>query len=374
MLTLVCLLFAVSPAYAFASSNQAVFMVGSNNFFLNEVNLEMDAVPFISADRTFVPVRYLAKSIDVPIYWNNEKQRVELPLMGSEDGTRFILYAGDSNLYIESAYGKESLPKLFKSMDVAPINKNDRIYLPARYIAELYDYEVGWDDETQSVLIGLPGKLPSPNEGKLTPYSISSHKITLNNQSMKIDMKIPQINGLQDTLLQEQLNSQMINKALVLQESIEGLYQDSPEYGPYELISDYEAYATKDLLTIGVQNYQYTGGAHGGANMEYYNIDNKNNRILELKDLFIDGVNYKEIINQYIKKQIDLSIQNGEYKYFDEFTSISDNQSFYIKDQSIIICFSQYEIAPYSSGMPEFELPLELIKWGLNESIFNTVK
>lgn len=85
---------------------------------------------------------------------------MELPVNDSEAAAIFVLYVGDNNLYIDT-YGAQGQPKSIKSMDVAPMMKNDRVYLPARYIAELYNYEVGWDEETRTVLIGLPGNLPS---------------------------------------------------------------------------------------------------------------------------------------------------------------------------------------------------------------------
>lgn len=375
LMFLVGLLFITSPVYAFTGSNQAVFVVGSNTFIINGVAQEMDAVPFISDERTFVPVRYLASSLDVPIAWNNEKQRVEMPVKDSQDASIIVLYEGDKNIYVESPIGTNGLPKTLKIMDVAPIMKNDRIYLPARYIAEAYDYQVGWDAATQSVLIGMPGNLPLPPKNEPTSYYVSSEKITLNNPDLHIDMEIPQIHGLQDTQFQEQLNSQIMSDALVAKGEIENSVLEYPVvYGPYELMIKYEVLNNKDLLTIVETNYEYMGGAHGSAYKVYYNIDTRNNTLLGLKDLFVDSCDYKEIINQYIKNEIDLSIQREEYKYFEGgFTSISDYQSFYINNQSIVICFGQYEIAPYSSGMPEFELPMELIQGYLKDSFLNLI-
>lgn len=375
LLFLVSLLVITIPANAFAGGNQAVFVVGSNTFLVNGAAQEMDAVPFISSDRTFVPVRYLAASLDVPIEWNNEKRRVEMPLKGSEDASIIVLYEGDKNIYIESPVGANGLPNPMKLMDVAPILQNDRIYLPARYIAEIYDYQVGWDTATQSVLIGTPGNMPLPANNEPTAYSVSAHKITLNNESLNLNMEVPQISGLPDTSFQEQLNSQIMSAALAAKEEIETLARDYPwEYGPYQLIIQYQVFNNKDLLTIVVENYQYTGGAHGMAYKDFYNIDTINNKVLGLNDLFVDNCDYKAAINQYIKDEIDLSIQKGEYKYFDGFTSISDNQDFYINNQSVIVCFGEYEIAPYSSGMPGFALPGELIEGCFNESFLNLIK
>jgi hypothetical protein len=48
------------------------------------------------------------------------------------------------------------------TMDVAPLLQNGRTYLPARFVAEAFGYEVAWDAYTNAVLVGPPGKLPLP--------------------------------------------------------------------------------------------------------------------------------------------------------------------------------------------------------------------
>jgi hypothetical protein len=374
LLLLVSLLIITIPASAFAGSNQAVFTVGSNIYLVNRAAHEMDAIPFIDNDRTFVPVRYLASALDVPIYWNEFKRRVEMPAKGSEDASIIVLYEGDKNIYIESPVGTNGLPDPIKPMDVAPVLKNDRIYLPARYIAEIYDYQVDWDPVTQSVLIGTPGNMPQPAKNEPTAFSVSSRKITINNESLNVDMEVPQINGLTNGLFQEQLNNQIMSAAQVVKDEIETLARDYPmEFGPYIAVINYNTYVNKDLLAIIVETYMYAGGAHGMSYLNCYNIDTKNNKVLELKDLFADGIDYKGVINQYIKNEIDSSLQKGEPVYFDGFTSIADNQNFYVKNNSIVICFGEYEIAPYSSGKPEFALPVGLFEEYLNDSFMNLI-
>lgn len=40
-----------------------------------------------------------------------------------------------------------------KTMDVAPLIKNGRTYLPARYVAEAFGYTVHWNPSDQTVAI-----------------------------------------------------------------------------------------------------------------------------------------------------------------------------------------------------------------------------
>ncbi len=113
----------------------------------------MDASPFIDNGRTFVPVRYLALAMGVSennIAWSPAAGEVKL----ITDKTTVTLQIANKTVYINDKA---------INMEVAPIIKEDgRTYLPARYVAEAFGYEVGWDQATRSVLIGPPGNLPEP--------------------------------------------------------------------------------------------------------------------------------------------------------------------------------------------------------------------
>jgi len=108
----------------------------------------------------------------------------------------------------------------------------------------------------------------------------------------------------------------------------------------------------------------------------YYNIDTQNDLLLNLPELFMANVDYKSIINREINRQIELNMQKGDGMYFEGdmgFKSISDKQDFYLDGDNLVICFGQYEIAPYASGMPEFKIPLAFLKPNLNEHFLSLV-
>ena len=81
-----------------------------------------------------------------------------------------------------------------------------------------------------------------------------------------------------------------------------------------------------------------------------------------LNYLFKEEIDYKSIINEEIRSQIeDLIKSNEENKGVYEFKSISDNQKFYIQDDNLVIYFDLYEIAPYAAGIPEFMININKI-------------
>ncbi|SHJ74040.1 protein of unknown function [Clostridium cavendishii DSM 21758] len=138
---------------------------------------------------------------------------------------------------------------------------------------------------------------------------------------------------------------------------------------PFEIVSKYKVALNKDnILSIPVDYYQYTGGAHGLTIRNGYNFAVNTGTLLSLGDLFKDNYNYIKIINNNIKNQI---AKNPE-EYFDNgavFKTIKVNQDFYLTEDALIIYFQLYEIAPYVGGIREFKIPYSEIKEGLKYPI-----
>ena len=132
---------------------------------------------------------------------------------------------------------------------------------------------------------------------------------------------------------------------------------------------------SNDMLSILVTYYKYSGGAHVDYTNVAYNIYMKNGQFLNLSDLFEDDINYKEVINNEIRKQIeDINKKDKEDSRPYQFTTISDNQKFYIQDDNIVIFFDLYEIAPYAAGIPEFKINIKSINHILKEDYVSIFK
>ena len=79
---------------------------------------------------------------------------------------------------------------------------------------------------------------------------------------------------------------------------------------------------------------------------------------LTLKDMFKPGVDYEEIVNNFIKEEINNKPENY-FKGDEGFKGISGNQPFYIDEDGIVIYFGLYEIAPYYICIPKFKLKFD---------------
>ena len=176
---------------------------------------------------------------------------------------------------------------------------------------------------------------------------------------INIDVEIPQIIGLTNKEQEKDINREILDWTNLWIKDARDTSENFKPTIPYEMKARYILTNDENILSFFIDYYQFSGGAHGITNRNTYNINIKSGDKVLLKDLFEEGYDYKTFINEEIKKQIS---KNPEY-YFtgkEGFNGIKDDQSFYIKDGKLIIHFPYYEIAPYVTGMPEFEINHEI--------------
>ena len=205
-------------------------------------------------------------------------------------------------------------------------------------------------------------EIKSGNEIRVGEKSINE-----NLNYLKEDIKIPKLFGGNDekriNLINDEINSNIMPKVKEAEKTSEEYFgvigQEKPNF-PYEIYSRYTISKENDkLISLYSDYYEYLGGAHGMTTRTSYTIDKDKEILLTLKDLFIKGYDYSGVINKEIRAAISKSPQN----YFDSgsiFKGISENQSFYIEDDNLVIYYQLYDIAPYVFGIPEFKIPLKL--------------
>lgn len=106
--------------------------------------IEFDAQPEMVNERTMVPMRAIFEELGATVGWDQPAQTVT-----AETATKTIVATiGETSMYVN---GEE------KVMDVAPYIKDERTYVPARFIAEALGCEVNWDQENHVVVITTSG-------------------------------------------------------------------------------------------------------------------------------------------------------------------------------------------------------------------------
>lgn len=123
----------------------------------------------------------------------------------------------------------------------------------------------------------------------------------------------------------------------------------------------------ENIFSFYIEDYQYTGGAHGLTLINKYNLDMKTGNLIDLDAVFLP--NAKEALRPLLIKTLmdnnDLSIEEGMRVFYLDNVQLIDN--FSISDKGITFTYGLYEIAAYVYGIIDIFLPYEDIKDYLKE-------
>lgn len=282
---------------------------------------------------------FTAKGISVPMI-------MMMPVYDDND------LIGEENLnavaFVTNTGIMKGADNLFRPQDSLTRAEMARIIIACRKVIELNTSE---ED------------LPSEN---ISP-AITTQKIRELSDRMEVDLEYPQLSGMADQSLQSRLNSNWAADAEAFKKEVASTLDEyiasSQEYdftpNPYSAYSRYQlCYQNDRLLSLYIDFYQYTGGAHGMTVRQPHNIDLQSGNTITLDKLFIPGFDYQTLINAAVQAEID---KNPEI-YFEGpdmgFTGITADQPYYLEEDALVVYFGLYEIAPYAAGIREFRIPL----------------
>ena len=130
-----------------------------------------------------------------------------------------------------------------------------------------------------------------------------------------------------------------------------------------EVYNGYVECNTKDLVSVLVESYSYTGGAHGLTTCYGKNYDVKNKKFVKYEDVFCDG--FEEELAGLIDEKLSNPEEGEDYGLFpfykDSLTDIFTPgfETFYFTEDGITFIYGEYLIAPYASGNIFVEIPYE---------------
>lgn len=185
------------------------------------------------------------------------------------------------------------------------------------------------------------------------------------------DIKVPEIQGLENKELQNSLNEKYLNESKELYNQFMKDVEDLEKSGGGHLGVD-NGYVVKTdtdkILSIG----RYVVNTVGSSStiFRYDTIDKEKQILITLPSLFKDDT-YIDIISDNIKNQMKEQMKSDENKFYwvegeenaiDPFDKMSKEQSFYINPEGkLVISFDKYEVAPGYMGTPEFIIPTETL-------------
>lgn len=130
-------------------------------------------------------------------------------------------------------------------------------------------------------------------------------------------------------------------------------------FHPHEAISTYEITNNQEtLISLFYDHYIYSGGAHGTTKRASSTINIQTGCQVRLFQNAIDPAADKAQLLDRVREQIVAQMRKNNKQYFDDYPQLIfehfNPESFYLTPEGLVIYYQQYEIAPYSSGIPEF--------------------
>lgn len=116
-------------------THQAVQAETAPMLFVNGEPVKTDVSAFIESGRTMVPVRFVADQLGYKVEWNGAKKEVTL---SAQNGSTFKMVVGQKTIYDKNG-------KAIMTMDVAPLIRNQRTMVPAKFVTEVFGGSVDWD-------------------------------------------------------------------------------------------------------------------------------------------------------------------------------------------------------------------------------------
>ncbi len=123
---------------------QLLLTIGSREALFNGKSFPMDAPPYISQGRTMVPLRFISEAFNAHISYDSRTKSISI---GFKEKT-VSLQINNKRALINN----ESV-----ELDVPPEIKSGRTFVPLRFIAELFDTQVEWDNATRQIRISTNG-------------------------------------------------------------------------------------------------------------------------------------------------------------------------------------------------------------------------
>lgn len=172
----------------------------------------------------------------------------------------------------------------------------------------------------------------------------------------------------------DEINAETIQEAI---ESFTNGYFELKKIYPDETIgwqakiNGMVTYEDNELLTIELQSYLFTGGAHGYGSTNFLNFSKKRGKEMDDWELFKD----KEGFEQYAETQFRLQHNIPVNKPINSTGFMFEKDHFYLPEnigfteKGIKLLYNQYEVASYADGPIELTLPYKDIRKFLSGNI-----
>jgi curved DNA-binding protein CbpA len=218
---------------------------------------------------------------------------------------------------------------------------NNRLYVPFKLLNDYLGIQGVYNPVQKSLELS-----------KLVMNDIKITSVTLDksNKNATIQIQYPKISGLTDEV-QNTLNANFKKEAELFASEAEK--EASRRDGTIENKYDYSqtyvvTFNREGVLSVVVDQYGYSGGAHGGTFRTGHTFSLKDGKKIELKDLLKAEPNYKQKLDKMLKAS------SKDIAFPESTGGLTEKPDFYVSESGLAIFYQQYEIAPYAAGIPTY--------------------
>lgn len=131
----------------------------------------------------------------------------------------------------------------------------------------------------------------------------------------------------------------------------------SAEYFAEINVSD--SYSSKELVSFQLEQFLYTGGAHGYQNIRFLNFDPQTGMEISTEELFDNIEEFTVIVEKKFRNAHKIleneSINSTGFLFEDDVFYLPETIGF--SEKNLILIYNQYDIASYADGPIELEIP-----------------
>jgi len=293
----------------------------------------------ISHGSTLIPVTVLRDQLGLTLSYNSATRTYSL-------GTGYR----QLNIAV-TEYGIDTRINDYYVNEYEVKNIGGRLYVPFKLVSDYLGVQGVWSPSLKSL--------------NMTPrvendVVITAESVDTKTKDASFLMQYPVISGLVSTDAEKEINSvlEKLKNQFVEASNEQAGNRDGAVEHPYEFIQNYlVTYNQNGLLSLVMNQYSYTGGAHGMNNRIGLTFSLKDGKLLSLDDLLKEkNPTYKVTLDKLVLKSLQ-----GFEGYYGEFKGLDADAAYYLKTDGLTLFFQQYEYAPYSSGNPTFVIPYDQV-------------
>jgi len=116
------------------------FFIGSKQARVNDTDVILDEAPFISQNRTYVPIRVVSEVLGAELTWNPDTRGI-------------TIRKGNQTIDMIVGSTKAVVNNQIVELDAPPLLRNGRTSVPVRFVSEYLQGTVQWNERIKMILI-----------------------------------------------------------------------------------------------------------------------------------------------------------------------------------------------------------------------------